>query len=82
MMYFGDNMLKSILLEIKEFNQRKERIATYIIISEADTEQLKKELIKAKMMPDNKDSFAVQIHGLRVIRTPDIRQGMFAITGE
>jgi hypothetical protein len=58
------------------------QIVPSVIISEADAAQLRKEMIVAKMIPNTKDSFAFQIHGLRVIRTPDIRQGMFAITGE
>jgi hypothetical protein len=82
MKYFGNNsILKSIEEEIKSYNQQEGRIASFIIIHEADTEQLRKEMVKAKMIPDNGE-IAYQIRGLHLIRTNDIRQGMFAISGE
>ena len=80
--FTSGNMLKSIIQEIEDFSGRKEGIATYIIINELDEGELRKEMILAKMIPNTNDNIGLQILGLRVIRTNDIREGMFAVTGE
>lgn len=82
MRYYGSgSILKSIQEEIKSFNSREGRIATFIIINEVDTVKLRHEMIQSKILPDGVE-MAFQIQGLRVIRTKDISQGMFVVTGE
>ena len=81
MKFFGSgDMLKSISTEIETYNDRKGRIAGYILIHEADINQLRQEMIKAKTLPDN-GSIPFQVYGLRLIKTTDIRQGSFAVLG-
>ncbi|WP_340114870.1 hypothetical protein [Maribellus mangrovi] len=81
MRYFGNHsMLKSIRKEIDSFNSRENHIATYVIICDADMPLLLKEMTEADMVPAKGMPF--QLYGLRLIRTNDISQGMFAISGE
>lgn len=82
MRYFGKHgILKSITLEIKEYNGRKDRIATLIVIHYLDMPTLIKEMIEANMV-SNEQTVPFQLNGIRLIRTKDISQGMFSVTGE
>ena len=78
----GKNKLKSIANEIKQYSlSNKGKTPTYIIINEADSISLLKEMHKAKMIPDVNKPNKLQIQGLRVVRTNDIPVGYFDITG-
>ena len=76
------NILQHIAIEIKQYGiSNKGKTPSYIIMNEADSIHLIKEMVKAKMMPDIKEPKNLQIQGLRVIRTNDIPEGYFDVTG-
>ncbi len=79
---YSTNILASITNEIKQYSlSNKGKTPTYIIINEADSVGLLNEMHKAKMIPDVKNPKKLQIQGLRVIRTNDIPEGYFDVTG-
>ncbi|MBK5215154.1 MAG: hypothetical protein JJE55_16025 [Flavobacteriaceae bacterium] len=77
---YSKNILQDIANEIKQYTN-KGKTPTYIIISNADSPKLLNEMSKARLLPDNKEPKKLILYGLRVIRTSDIPEGYFDITG-
>jgi len=77
---FSQNILQDITNEIKHYTN-KGKTPTYIIISNDDSTKLLKEMYKAKLIPDKAEPKKLTLYGLRVIRTNDIPEGYFDITG-
>ncbi len=77
---YSKNVLQDIANEIKQYTD-KGKTPTYIIISDVDSPKLLNEMSKAKLLPDNNEPKKLTLYGLRVIRTNDIPEGYFDITG-
>ena len=77
---YSKNILQDIANEIKQYSNRG-RTPTYVIISNADSPKLLIEMNKAKLLPDNTEPKKLTLFGLRVIRTTDIPEGYFDVTG-
>lgn len=72
---FTNNLLQTILKELKYFENRNGLPCNFILLHEDDTPQLVKEMVAAKMMPKDGQTEKIVIESARVIRTRDIRQG-------
>jgi len=77
---YSKNILQDIANEIKQYTD-KVKTPTYIIINITDSPKLLNEMSRAKLIPDNKEPKKLALYGLRVIRTNDIPEGYFDITG-
>ena len=77
---FSKNILQDITSEIKHYST-KGKTPTYIIISNNDSSKLLNEMYKAKLIPDKSEPKKLTLYGLRVIRTNDIPEGFFDVTG-
>lgn len=79
---YGKNILQDISNEIKHYSLiNKGKTPSYVIINQADSEQLLTAMLKAKLIPDNTKPKKFTLLGLRVIRTSDIPEGYFDVTG-
>ena len=79
---FSKNMLQDIEGEIKQYSiTNKGKKPTYTIICSSDSQKLINEISMAKLLPDNKEPKKLTLYGLRVIRTGDIPEGYFDVTG-
>jgi len=79
---YSKNILQDIESEIKQYSlSNKGKTPTCIIINEADSISLLKEMHKAKMIPDVNATKKIQIQGFRVIKTNDIPEGYFDVVG-
>ena len=78
----GKNILQDISNEIKHYSLiNKGETHSYVIINQADSEQLLTAMLKAKLIPGNTQPKKLTILGLRVIRTNDIPEGYFDVVG-